>query len=73
MDKIINEHVGYIITPDIGYPTPGSLGTYGFNDHHIPTLTYELEKGINQTEIIDKHVPALIKALGACDIKFEDK
>jgi murein peptide amidase A len=32
----------YRITTYIGYPTPGSLGTYAGKERHIPTVTLEL-------------------------------
>lgn len=32
----------YRITTDIGYPTPGSLGTYAGKELHIPVVTLEL-------------------------------
>lgn len=32
----------YRITTYIGYPTPGSLGTYAGKNRHIPTITLEL-------------------------------
>ena len=31
---------------DIGYPTPGSLGTYAGLERKIPTITLEFERGI---------------------------
>ena len=34
------------ITGDIGYPTPGSLGTYAGYERKIPTITLEFERGI---------------------------
>lgn len=67
---VLHEMTGYKIVPDIGYPTPGSLGAYGSNDNNIPTLTYEFEKGMDQDEIIKTHVPALMKALQACEKRF---
>jgi murein peptide amidase A len=54
---------GYIIEPDIGYPTPGSLGTYAGFENKIPTLTYEIERDITFDKIIQIHVPALIAGL----------
>ena len=54
---------GYVIEPDIGYPTPGSLGTYGNVENKIPTLTYEVERDISFDQIIQIHVPALIAGL----------
>lgn len=54
---------GYTIEPDIGYPTPGSLGTYAGLENHIPTLTYEIERDIRFDHIINIHVPALLAGL----------
>lgn len=34
----------YPITDSIGYPTPGSFGTYTGIERHIPTITLELEE-----------------------------
>lgn len=59
----IQKHTGYVIEPDIGYPTPGSLGTYAGFEKHIPTLTYEIERDISFDKIISIHVPALLKGL----------
>lgn len=59
----IAKHTGYVIEPDIGYPTPGSLGTYAGFEKHIPTLTYEIERDISFDRIIKIHVPALIEGL----------
>jgi protein MpaA len=33
---------GYAVSADIGYPTPGSFGTYAGVERHIPTITLEL-------------------------------
>lgn len=54
---------GYVIQPDIGYPTPGSLGTWAGFERNIPTLTYEIERDISFKPIIDIHVPAIIEGL----------
>lgn len=61
--KIISSHTGYIITDDIGYPTPGSLGTYCGIERSIPTLTYEIERTLPAKNIIDIHVPAILEGL----------
>lgn len=60
---VISKITGYIIDPDIGYPTPGSLGTYAGHENKIPTLTYEIERDINFDQIIKIHVPAIIEGL----------
>lgn len=61
--EAISAHTGYIITDDIGYPTPGSLGTYAGLERQIPTITYEFERFLDPKVIIDKHVPAIIEGL----------
>lgn len=38
--------LAYEITEDIGYPTPGSLGTYAGWERKIPTITFEIERGL---------------------------
>ncbi len=70
IEDVLHQETGYRIVPDIGYPTPGSLGALGAIDRGIPTLTYELEKGMEQEEIMKIHVPALMKALKACEQRF---
>lgn len=38
----ISELTGYPVEKDIGYPTPGSFGTYAGIERNIPTITLEL-------------------------------
>lgn len=61
--KVISSHTGYKIEEDIGYPTPGCLGSYAGLERHYPTLTYEIERGLNAEKIISVHVPAILDAL----------
>ena len=61
--RVIATHIKYKITDDIGYPTPGSLGVYCGLERHIPTLTYELERGLKAKSILKKHIPALLEGL----------
>jgi protein MpaA len=60
---VIAKLTGYVIEPDIGYPTPGSLGTYAGLENGMPTLTYEIERDIKFDQIIKIHVPAIIEGL----------
>ncbi|MBY0385631.1 DUF2817 domain-containing protein, partial [bacterium] len=53
----------YKIEETIGYPTPGSLGTYAGIERNIPTLTYEIERGLSANTIISIHVPAILEGL----------
>lgn len=59
----ISKETGYIIKEDIGYPTPGSLGTYTGLEQALPTLTYEIQKGIDIEEILNVHLEPLHEAL----------
>jgi protein MpaA len=49
---------GDIIEPTIGYSTPGCLGTYAGFERGIPTLTYEIERGLPPSMVIQKHLAA---------------
>jgi len=61
--KTIQKHTGYEIQDDIGYPTPGCLGTYTGLERSIPTLTYEFEHGMKREDILSLHVPAIAEAI----------
>jgi protein MpaA len=61
--QIISEMTGYKIEPDIGYPTPGSLGTYAGLENGIPTLTYEVQQELSFDQVMKVHVPAIIEGL----------
>lgn len=61
--EAINKLTGYPVQEEIGYPTPGCLGTYCGLERDIPTLTYEIERGLAPKEIIRVHVPAILEAL----------
>ncbi len=61
--EIIAKMTGYKIEPDIGYPTPGSLGTYAGLERQLATLTYEIERELAFDQIIKIHVPAIIEGL----------
>ncbi len=61
--ETIQKMTGYKIEEDIGYPTPGCLGTYCGLERDIPTLTYEIERGLPAEDILKLHVPAVLEAL----------
>lgn len=56
-------HTGYSIEETIGYPTPGCLGSYAGLERGMPTLTYEIERGLKQDLVLERHVPAILHAL----------
>lgn len=68
--EVINKLTGYEITEDIGYPTPGSLGTYTGLERDIPTITYEVERGLDAESILKIHTPALLEALKTSQARF---
>ena len=62
---ILAETLNYKVSDDIGYPTPGSLGEYCGLERNIPTITYEVEKGLPAPDVLKYHIPAVEKALQA--------
>lgn len=61
--EAIAKHTGDIIEPTIGYSTPGCLGTYAGFERKIPTITYEIERGLNAKLVVEKHLHALLDGL----------
>ncbi|HRK08685.1 MAG TPA: DUF2817 domain-containing protein [Pseudobdellovibrionaceae bacterium] len=59
----IARHTGDRIEPNIGYSTPGCLGTWAALERGIPTLTYEIERGLALNEVIRRHKIAVIDGL----------
>ena len=48
----ISEITGYPVEPSIGYPTPGSFGTWAGIERQIPTITLELDEEVNVEELV---------------------
>lgn len=61
--EVLKSFTKYPIEPDIGYPTPGSLGTYAGKERQISTITFEIQRDIDFSEINDIHVPAILDCL----------
>lgn len=51
----ISEITGYIVEEDIGYPTPGSFGTYAGKERNIPTITLELPENEDFSTLWNKN------------------
>ena len=49
----ISKIIGYPIQKDIGYPTPGSFGTWAGLEKNIPTITLELDEEISPKELAE--------------------
>ncbi|MGE0493758.1 MAG: M14 family murein peptide amidase A [Vulcanimicrobiota bacterium] len=60
--KAMAVHNGYPISEDIGYPTPGSFGTYMGRERNIPTITLELPESDDAT-LWRENGPALWTAI----------
>lgn len=61
--QVLNSWTQYKIEPDMGYPTPGCFGTYAGKESKIPTITYEIERGIDLAKIDVPHTQAFLEAL----------
>ena len=57
--ELMSQVGGYPVTTDMGYPTPGSLGTFGGVENKVPTITYELLKDQNLKTLLPKHIKAV--------------
>ena len=54
---------GYVTSDTIGYPTPGSLGSYAGIDLQIPIITLELPRGIAPTAAWQANREALYRLI----------
>ena len=48
----ISDIIGYPVEESIGYPTPGSFGTWAGIERNIPTITLELDEVVNVEELV---------------------
>ncbi len=51
----ISEITGYPVQKDIGYPTPGSFGTFCGIERNIPTITLELSQKLSNQELWEQN------------------
>lgn len=49
--QMISEVFGYPVEASIGYPTPGSFGTYAGVERQIPTITLEMDEEVEVEEL----------------------
>ena len=59
----MSRHNGYPVTPAMGYPTPGSLGTWAGIDRRIPIITLELPRQLPGEEAWAANREALLAAI----------
>ena len=60
----IAEKLTMPITSDIGYPTPGSLGTYAGKERGIPTITLEFERGMPLKDVYPLAKEGILNSFG---------
>jgi protein MpaA len=60
--RAMNRHNGYPVTPTIGYPTPGSFGTWAGIERSIPTVTLELPTAHSLRQCWSDNCDALLVA-----------
>lgn len=56
---IVAGKTGYPVREDIGYPTPGSLGQYGWLEHKIPVICIEEQERIHLDQVWPHFGPGL--------------
>jgi len=61
--ETIHKLCGYPITEDIGYPTPGCLGTFAGKELGIPTITLEIERGLSREKVVALHLPVVFESI----------
>ena len=49
--QLLSEHSGYPYHEDIGYPTPGSLGQYGWLSLQTPVICIEEQEGTSREHV----------------------
>jgi protein MpaA len=63
LGRVISEMTGLPLQRDIGYPTPGSFGSWA-QEQDLNVVTYEFEAA-SPYDLKDRHVPVLIELMTA--------
>lgn len=61
--ELMKSKNGYRVAKSIGYPTPGSFGSWAGIDRQIPTITLELPVDLPGNECWSKHREALLAVI----------
>jgi predicted deacylase len=65
--RIMSEHNRYPAVATIGYPTPGSLGSYAGIDRQFPMVTLELPRTLLGNEAWKQNREAILAAISAVE------
>ncbi len=63
--ELLSQHNGYPPLASIGYPTPGSFGTWAGVERRIPIITLELNRGVDEATAWAENRNALLAAINA--------
>jgi protein MpaA len=66
LGRWLAQRTGLPLVNDVGYPTPGSFGSWGA-EHDIAVVTYEFPLGSTDAFVRD-HVPVLVELLTRTDL-----
>ena len=61
---LLARHNGYPVQPSVGYPTPGSFGSWAGTDLRIPVVTLELPRHNNGEKAWAENRAGLLAAIG---------
>ncbi|HVJ65142.1 MAG TPA: M14 family zinc carboxypeptidase [Bdellovibrionota bacterium] len=71
--ETMSRYNGCPVTSDMGYPTPGSSGTWFWEALGIPSITLEIQEGSTREQVESSgHPESLLRVLEAAAIKFVD-
>jgi murein peptide amidase A len=66
LGRQLAQRTGMPLVRDVGYPTPGSFGSWG-SDNGVPVVTYEFPLAATEVLMRD-HVPVLVELLTRSDV-----
>lgn len=61
--KLMRQHNQYPVKPSIGYPTPGSMGTWAGKERRIPIITLELPRNLAYNDCWKQNRDALLAVI----------
>jgi hypothetical protein len=61
--ELMSQRNGYVVKDNIGYPTPGSLGSWAGADRGIPIITLELPRTLAGDKAWEQNRDALLAAI----------
>lgn len=69
--QILHKWLGSPIEATMGYPTPGSLGTFAGMEKGVGTITLEIQRGLTIDQVIHKYKPPVLEALKSLEGRLQ--